>query len=74
MAVKHGKPVVVMEAIKGGTLVNIPEEAQKLMKDYNPDASIASWALRFVGSLPGVRAKSALTSAKSTHPQQKRKE
>ena len=55
VAVKHGKPVVVMEAIKGGTLVNIPEEAQKLMKDYNPDASIASWALRFVGSLPGVR-------------------
>jgi predicted aldo/keto reductase-like oxidoreductase len=55
VAVKHGKPVVVMEAIKGGTLVNIPEEAKKIMKDYNPDASIASWALRFVGSLPGVR-------------------
>lgn len=55
VAVKHNKPVVVMEAIKGGTLVDIPEEAKKLMKDYNPDASIASWALRFVGSLPGVR-------------------
>ena len=27
-----------------------------------------------LGNLPGVRAKSALTSAKSTHPQQKRKE
>ncbi len=44
-----------MEACKGGTLAEIPEEAQRLMKDYNPDASIASWAYRFVGSLPGVR-------------------
>ncbi len=55
VAVKHNKPIVVMEAIKGGNLVNVPKEAEKLMKDYNPDASIASWALRFVGSLPGVR-------------------
>lgn len=55
VAVKHGKPVVVMEACKGGTLAEIPDEAKKLMKDYNPDASIASWAFRFVGSLPGVR-------------------
>lgn len=44
-----------MEACKGGTLAEIPDEAKKLMKDYNPDASIASWAFRFVGSLPGVR-------------------
>jgi predicted aldo/keto reductase-like oxidoreductase len=55
VAVKHGKPVVVMEACKGGTLAEIPDEAKKVMKDYNPDASIASWAFRFVGSLPGVR-------------------
>lgn len=54
-AVKHNKPIVVMEACKGGTLAEIPAEAKKLMKDYNPDASIASWAYRFVGSLPGVR-------------------
>lgn len=54
-AVRHGKPIVVMEPCKGGTLANPPEEAVKLMKDYNPDASIASWAYRFVGSLPGVR-------------------
>lgn len=55
VAVKHNKPIVVMEACKGGTLAEIPDEAKKLMKDYNPDASIASWAYRFVGSLPGVR-------------------
>ncbi len=55
VAVKHGKPIVVMEACKGGTLAEIPDEAKALMKAYNPDASIASWAFRFVGSLPGVR-------------------
>ncbi|UYO64341.1 aldo/keto reductase [Acetobacterium wieringae] len=55
VAVKHNKPIVVMEACKGGTLAEIPDEAKKLMTDYNPDASIASWAYRFVGSLPGVR-------------------
>lgn len=55
VAVKHGKPVVVMEACKGGTLAEIPDEAKQVMKAYNPDASIASWAFRFVGSLPGVR-------------------
>ncbi len=55
IAVKHDKPIVVMEACKGGTLANVPEEAQKLMKDYNPDASIASWAYRFCASLPQVR-------------------
>ena len=55
VAVKHGKPVVVMEPCKGGTLAEIPDEAKALMKAYNPDASIASWAYRFVGSLPGVR-------------------
>ncbi|MDO4339979.1 MAG: aldo/keto reductase [Eubacteriales bacterium] len=54
-AMKHGKPIVVMEPCKGGTLANVPKEAEKLMKAYNPDASIASWAYRWVASLPGVR-------------------
>lgn len=55
VAVKHDKPIVVMEACKGGILANLPPEAEKLMKDYNPDASTASWAYRFCASLPGVR-------------------
>ena len=55
VAVKHNKPVVVMETCKGGTLAVVPEEAEKLMKAYNPDASIASWAYRFAASLPNVR-------------------
>jgi len=56
IARKHGKPIVVMQPCKGGTLLeNLPEEALKLMKDYNPDASVASWALRFAASQEGVR-------------------
>lgn len=50
IANKHNKPVIVMEPCKGGTLINIPKEAEKLMKDYNPTASTASWALRFAAS------------------------
>lgn len=55
VATKHGKPVVVMEPIKGGSLVNIPEEVEKLFKDARPDLSVASWAIRYVASLENVR-------------------
>ena len=54
VANRFGKPVTVMEPCKGGTLVNIPEEAEKLMKAYAPDASAASWAFRYAASQPGV--------------------
>lgn len=53
-AEKHGKPVIVMEPCKGGTLVNLPKEAEALLKAHAPDASVASWALRFAASQPGV--------------------
>ncbi len=53
-AYKHHKPVIVMEPIKGGSLVNIPEEAKKLFRDYAPDRSEASWALRFAASPANV--------------------
>ncbi len=52
--VKHGKDVLVMEPVKGGALANIPEEAEKLFKAYAPDASAASWAVRFAASLDNV--------------------
>lgn len=54
VARKHGKPVIVMEPIKGGTLMKLPEEAEKLFRGYAPDASPASWALRFAASHEGV--------------------
>lgn len=51
---KHGKQVVVMEPVRGGSLAALPESARELLLAAAPDASIASWALRFVASLPGV--------------------
>ncbi len=54
VATKHNKPVIVMEPVKGGALANVPGEAAKLFKDYNPDISLASWAVRFAASLDNV--------------------
>ncbi|MBQ7902787.1 MAG: aldo/keto reductase [Oscillospiraceae bacterium] len=54
LCTKLGKPVIVMEPIKGGSLVNIPEDAEKLFRDYAPDASTASWAVRYAASLDNV--------------------
>ena len=53
-AVKHGKPVIVMEPVKGGTLAKVPTTAKKLLKDREPDLSVASWAIRFAASLENV--------------------
>ena len=54
VARKHGKPVVVMEPVKGGNLANPPKEVRELFKKANPDASPASWAIRFAASLDGI--------------------
>ena len=54
VATKHGKPVIVMEPVKGGTLAKVPEKVEKMFKDYNPDASVSSWAVRYAASLPNV--------------------
>ena len=50
IATKHHKPVIVMEPIKGGCLVNIPEKAKALFREKRPEHSIASWAIRFAAS------------------------
>lgn len=47
-------PIIVMEPVKGGSLVNLPEAAAAVLREANPEASLASWALRFAASLPGV--------------------
>lgn len=54
IATKHKKPVIVMEPIKGGTLINLSDEADNLMKQYNPEASIASWAIRYAATPDNV--------------------
>ncbi len=55
VARKHGKPVTVMEPVKGGALARLVPEAEKILKDCEPDSSSASWAIRYAASLDGVR-------------------
>lgn len=47
-------PIIVMEPIRGGMLAKMAPEIEEKFLSYKPNASVASWALRFVGSLPGV--------------------
>ncbi len=51
---KHGRKVVIMEAVKGGGLAKLPEEAEALLKAAHPDWSIASWSVRFCLELEDV--------------------
>lgn len=51
---KYGKPVIVMEPVKGGSLANVPAEVEQMMKEVHPDMSPASWAIRYCASLPNV--------------------
>ena len=51
---RHGKAIIVMEPVKGGTLSNIPEEAEAKLRAVHPNWTPSDWALRFVQSLPGV--------------------
>lgn len=51
---KHNIPCIVMEPVRGGFLASFAPHAEKHMKDFAPDQSLASWALRWVASLPNV--------------------
>lgn len=50
VCVKHGKPVLVMEPVKGGSLANLPAEAAELVTE----GSQASLAIRFAASFPNI--------------------
>jgi predicted aldo/keto reductase-like oxidoreductase len=52
---KHGIPVIVMEPVRGGRLAALNERADAMLKQARPNASLASWAFRFLQSLPNVQ-------------------
>lgn len=54
IARKHGKPVIVMEPVKGGMLASPPDAVAEIFRKANPNASIVSWAIRFAASLDGL--------------------
>ncbi|MDR3231997.1 MAG: aldo/keto reductase [Synergistaceae bacterium] len=51
---ERGIPVVVMEPVRGGALASLPQAAADILKKADPEASPASWAIRYAASLPGV--------------------
>ena len=53
VARKHGKPVIIMEPVKGGSLAALPADIAKIFTDADPKASLSSWAIRFAASLDG---------------------
>ena len=54
VAKKHNKPIIIMEPIKGGALANMPDSVRKIFKAADPNASIASWAIRYAASLDNL--------------------
>ncbi len=51
---RHGKPMVVMEPVKGGFLANLSPEVTRELDALRPGLSPAGWALTFAATLPGV--------------------
>ena len=51
---KHGKPVLVMEPVRGGRLANMSGESKKVLDELGGNCSYASYALRFVAGFDGI--------------------
>jgi len=51
---RHNKPIIVMEPVKGGNLMNLPPAAVDAFAALDPSASLASWAIRYAASLEGI--------------------
>ena len=47
-------PIWVMEPLRGGMLVNLPEEEEKVLKDLRSEDPIIDWAFRYLQTVPGV--------------------
>lgn len=54
VARRHGKPVIIMEPVKGGSLATLPDAAADILRAAAPDRSLSSWAMRFAASLEGL--------------------
>lgn len=54
IARKYGKPVIIMEPVKGGMLATPPQQVIDVLKQAEPDMSPDSWAVRFAADLDGV--------------------
>lgn len=54
VARKHGKPVIIMEPVKGGMLAKPPATVEAILKEAEPESSCASWAVRYAASLDGL--------------------
>ena len=66
LATKLGVPVIVMEPVKGGNLATLSDDVAGMLRAARPDKSVASWAMRWVGSLPNCR---VILSGMSTEEQ-----
>ncbi|MGE4354141.1 MAG: aldo/keto reductase [Oscillospiraceae bacterium] len=51
---RHGKPVIIMEPLKGGMLASPPPAVAEILQKAEPNASLASWGIRYAASLEGI--------------------
>lgn len=55
MLIAKKLPVFVMEPLRGGILAHLNGKARAVLKEAEPERSVASWGMRFVASLPNVQ-------------------
>lgn len=55
LAEEKGVPMVIMEPVKGGSLAAFADDIMEKFRAHDKEASAASYALRWVGSLPNIK-------------------
>ncbi|MCQ2538796.1 MAG: aldo/keto reductase [Lachnospiraceae bacterium] len=66
LAEKLNVPLVIMESIRGGELASFAPDVEQMFKAVRPEKSIASWALRWLGTKPQIK---VILSGMSSLPQ-----